>query len=294
MKLSILLLLVVLSMTTKANDPHRVHIVSYLDHQPISFAVLTYYKKDSLIGGSYANAEGVVTLKTPEKASIIQFSCVGYQTKWFSLPGIIPDTVNLEPVNITLPEIVINSDKKNKLIELGYIKKSSLRAFGSKKNTEFAVFIPNKTGKKMVLQTLLYKIRQEVDVKNALRVHLYAVDESKFMPGKDLVQSNLIFYIEGKHISGKVISFDLSNYGIQIPDSGVFVGLEWIGIIDIKNETPDILLQNDPTVFITNFITDKFSFTRGYFTKNIWKPFDLRMKEGKFQNFSFGMEAIDY
>jgi hypothetical protein len=297
MKVVLFILLIISAIKINANEAKKVIIVNQKDLQPISYAIISFYETDTLVGGIYANVDGIFSLKLAEKINSLKFSCVGYKTKCCPISSNFPDTIMLEPVNYNIQEIVVNPKTGSNTIELGYIKKSSLKAYGSsRKNTEFAVFIPNKTGKNAMIKTLLYKLRQDSDVKTALRVHIYSIAENGFVPGKELIPINKVLYLEGKHPMSKVVSFDVSDLGIVLPVEGIFVGLEWIGLVNENEMYKKGSIENIPYILTTNLIDEKVSFTKGYFTKDMWKIFDSQSKDKgeKNQNFAFGLEAIEY
>ncbi|NEW84844.1 MAG: hypothetical protein GZ094_21090 [Mariniphaga sp.] len=293
MKTYLLSLCLFFNISLIASDVKTIIIVNKDNNDPIPFAIVTFYNIDNPVGGHYANEKGILKIQFPENINRIEFSCLGFVSKSFSLQKELSDTVKLEIGHYMLPEIVINRNKQGERgFILGYVKRNHWRSVGYFKNTEIAVYIPNSLGYKPFITNLFYKLRQTENVKNAFRIHIYKVKEDLFEPGEDLVLSNLIFYLEGKYNS-HTIDFDISEFNIEFPLEGVFIGIEWIGLINnagIKNTKK---VNNYPSVLTTYKVDKKYSFYRGVFTNKLWvnKTLSSTTEENTVSNFAIGMKV---
>lgn len=289
--ISIFLLLNFLS--ANADGTKRIVVINKDNNEAISFATVAFYNEEKLLGGNYTNVFGHFSLQLPENTNRLEFSCIGFKSSIISLNTGVPDTLKMESIRYEIPEIAINLNNKSiKPIKLGYLKKNSMHSIGYKKNTEIAVYIPNKIGANMLISKLFYKLRQRTNVRNACRVHLYSNDNNLFSPGKELITSNLIFYFEGSKI-GKIVEMDVSSLKLEFPIEGIFVGLEWIGIVNEKADTPQYSIDDAPYILTTPSFDKTVSFQKKTYKKGEWinSLISLSLEGDKNANFAIGMEV---
>lgn len=281
------------SISSIASDAKTIIIVNQDNNEPIPFAIVTFYNSDSPIGGLYANEKGILKIQFPENTNRIEFSCLGFVPKNFSQLKELSDTVKLEIGHYMLPEIVVNPNKQGERgLILGYVKHNHRRSVGYFKNTEIAVYIPNNLRYKPFITNLYYNLRQTENVKNAFRIHIYKVNEDLFEPGEDLILSNQIFYLEGKHNS-HTVDFDILEFNIEFPLEGVFIGIEWIGLINNTGTKNTKRVNYYPSVLTTYKVDRKYSFYRGVFTNKQWvnKTLSTTDEENAISNFAIGMKV---
>lgn len=97
-----------------------------------------------------------------------------------------------------------------------------------------------------------------------LRLHIYSVDASQGLPGKDLLTQ--LVELKSRELT-KNVNFDLSPYGIKFPSSGLFIGFEWI--------STDSNSALNPFIGFTNKISEFKTYSRSFFAENKWKLLTL-------------------
>ena len=115
------------------------------------------------------------------------------------------------------------------------------------------------------------------------------------MPGKELLQQEIIVILDSK--SKKDVEHDVSQYNIDFPSKGAFVGIEWFGVLDENNKSfkgitseNGFIELNDVSTEFTTFKQDPFSFLPW---KNMESFKNKIMKYTKFKNCptaSFGIK----
>jgi len=272
----------------------RIIVCDAHTHEGISFAALLFHQANVLNGGVYTDSTGIVSLSVPGQTDQLVITCVGYHSKYILIKEFFTDTITLDPVNILIPEISVHPmNKMNRIREMGYAKNSSWRAYGDYKNNELAVFVGNTTNREMLITELLYKIRQETKQKTIFRVHLYAAGTDRRTPGRELITSNSVFYINGNHHS-KAVAFDISALKIVMPAEGIFIGLEWIGFVDDKVDNKPNSNYAFVGVLLTHWQNEQYSFRKNLFKDGQWEELRNGIENGsKAQNLAFGIRVMN-
>jgi hypothetical protein len=82
------------------------------DGKPIAFANITYLLNDKIVGGNYANENGVATIDALVPPDKIEISCVGYKTKFIPvLHPVVKDTVYLIKDLICLDDVTFSRNR---------------------------------------------------------------------------------------------------------------------------------------------------------------------------------------
>lgn len=202
----------------------------------------------SLKGGSYEN-DNLVQL----------FVCVHMQSK-----------IHL------LNEIVVRPSVKKKYKTIGYAKSKKDIRITSSSGMEYVVFVTNDYRKELLIKSVLLNMVQRKDITSVIRIHLYSCNDM-VTPGKELIHDNLLVYLTKKN--DRLIKVDISKYYIKIPESGIFVGMEWIGILDedtgIINDTNGFEMES--FIFFTLQATQQQTYMRSL--KYNWEWDDRMFKE---------------
>ena len=183
--------------------------------------------------GTTSNEKGEFELEI-DGIKIIQFSAIGFESKKIS-SGLIKETLELKPITTELDEVIISSKKSTQELVIGEFKKSKINHYfgcGVKPwiTARFFKFkdIYDKTPylKKISLLT-------KSDVKNSkFNIRLYSVNE-KGEPENYIYDQNIIGVAKkGK----KTTEIDISKLNIEFPESGFFIGIEWLIIEENKHE----------------------------------------------------------
>lgn len=273
----------------------RITVCDARTHEGISYAAVVFYQAKVLNGGVYTDSTGIVILSVPEQTDQLVITCVGYHSRNLFLGEFLADTISLEPVNILIPEITVYpKNKMNRMIEMGYAKNSSWRAYGDYKNNVLAVFVENTAQRDMLITKLLYKIRQETRQKTIFRVHLYAAGTDRKTPGRELITSNSVFYVNGNHNS-HAVSYDVSALKIVMPADGMFVGLEWIGFNDSHVDSTPHSKNAFVGVLLTHWQNEHLSLRKNLFKNGRWEELRSGIENGnKVQNLAFGVKVMNF
>ncbi|GMN11679.1 carboxypeptidase-like regulatory domain-containing protein [Croceitalea sp. MTPC9] len=154
-----------------------------------------------------------------------------------------------------------------------------------------ALYFPNIGASKKYLKTITVFFRQKNEFtreKAKFRLRFYNVDSKSKMPNKDMVQKSIILESVRTY---DYTSIDISSLKLQMPQNGVYIGLEWLFI-------PYNWYQKGEKNPITNkpIIEDRFAPTfGGMYTKNQnfkamiygmgeWQEFKVKSKDNN-QNF---------
>ncbi len=266
--------------------------------QPIPFANIFLFKENKVINGYYCNDQGVFNFENSVDYEKIEFSCIGYETKFIVDFSKVKDTIFLVQKNIVLDEIKIK--KKNTILtELGFCNKKKKLNLSSFKGSEIVVFIKNNSGKDKDINSFLFKIKRQEKYKTAVRIHLYKKATDKIYPGAEILTEDIIQYLDGK-LKG-LVEVDVSKYGIELPFEGAFVGIEWLGIVDEKTGKFLEGIENwsDTSIEINDEINQPLTFMRNNLKNKIWSNTErlkkdfVKIKYKNYPNASFGIKIYN-
>ncbi|MFY7957668.1 MAG: hypothetical protein ACOVNT_06095 [Flavobacterium macrobrachii] len=274
----------------------KILILDINSKTPISFANFSLYQDDVFVKGSYCSDNGELFIPDGLLFNRINISCIGYENLNIYKKNILNDTLLLTPVVYPLKEVVVNFNKKNEFINLGYIKSKRKSFLGASKGRKICTFIDNPFGKIKLVHSFLFKIRNHnKNTKVGFKLHLFEKDTLTNTPGKELLQQDIIIILEDN--DKKIKEQDVSNYNIEFPANGAFVGIEWLGILNeydssfkgIDTQNGSIELNDDSKEFST-FERDRFSF---YPWENLEKFKKISEEHTNFRNCptaSFGLK----
>jgi len=197
---------------------------------------------DHLIGTS-TNEEGKfeLNLQNISGDNKVVFSNLGFENLIISVDSLLKlQRIQMKPSVIVLEEVVIGKKKKikYKTLKLDKINKSRSNLFYSTKAFEKgeslwvpyraseptieAVFFPNDFSSQILLNKIELYLSSFADT-SIFRVRIYNVDENNF-PNQDIIELPIQTIKKGKTL----LEIKLSDYDIEMPDKGLFIGLELI------------------------------------------------------------------
>lgn len=198
-----------------------------------------------------------------KKHDTLIFSALGYKTKEIIFTEGIEkkDTIFLFSDIQLLDEIVIKTNKKKKSLShiIGVTKsKSNYQQCVLSTGSKLAVYIPNELNNNVLIKELIYdklmvsyKTQRGTKIKNetAVRLQLYKLNPFTRRPDDTpLIIDNIILHIK----KNGTLKYDVSNYEIYLPNTGIFIVLEVLGTLNkegkIENNFGNILCY-----FGTNF-----------------------------------------
>jgi hypothetical protein len=231
----------------------------------ISFANVMVFNGKEMVQGSYSSEEGKIAINKNRPYDKIIVSCLGYENLEVFKNQISNDTLLLTPTVYPLNEVVIKTNKKEDIISLGYAKSKRKVEYTAIKGMKICTFIHNPLNEKKQIRSFLFKIYNYNNTKLGFKLHLFEKDTISNLPGKELLEQDIIVILEGK--SRKLIEHDVNVYNIEFPAEGAFVGIEWFGVLNEENNTfrgvdtqNGYIEINDTSEKFDTFTQDVFSF----------------------------------
>jgi hypothetical protein len=192
---------------------------------------------------TYSDEQGIFNINCKE-SDTLQFSSVGYRIAEIPLSKILnKDSIFLNQSNTMLGEIVITNDtKKTKTEWIGYAKKKASGTYIGFQETAVWIENPYKTPLSIMSIRSMIEKRRIVfassgellkNKKILVRLRLYAKNLLNLPSNEDILTENLIAEVD---VNQKEINFDMRNLAMTLPKNGVFVSLEFLGVITENNE----------------------------------------------------------
>lgn len=198
--------------------------------------------------GTTSEENGEFTINESDRNKKLIFSVLGFEKKIIIASK--AKVVNLKPTAYELDEVVISKSKNTKIIEIGKTQNDIYQSFDNGPRIDTKFFPYTSTYKKM---KFIKKVSIETDsrIENAtLKIHFYSVDANGF-PGKELLDKDFIVTV----VKGtKKNSFDLTDFDLEMPKTGIFVGFEKL-----------IIEKNKLEKIITDAKTNKTQIQKTYF-----------------------------
>jgi hypothetical protein len=152
----------------------------------------------------------------------LTISYVGYKTFTFPLQGRYPDTIGLSKSTIFLNEVKVKVNEKK--IILGKVSAKYDGGYLNIPNEEVAEYIPNNTHLTGTIASVEFAIdNTKKGIGKPFKVNLYSKTGDSMYPGAILIKDSVIVYNPKKNA---IVTVDISQYGIRVPDNGFFVGFE--------------------------------------------------------------------
>lgn len=192
--------------------------------------------------GSTSNQEGQFAFETcfGEDSILMHFSALGYEDFHIGTEH-ISDTVFLLSSPFRLDEIVVSKDTTYKTQYIAPFDKNQVFMYATtaKEPLIIAKFFPYKE----IYQDTpfleeLYVLTQSTVKHAKFNIRLYHAREDS-SPGRPIFLQNIFGCADNKKA---VTRIDLRKYGIKIPETGVFIGVEWL-IIDENAQNNSTLLD---------------------------------------------------
>lgn len=290
-----ILLFVVFFLISFCGNSQKIIVLDAKAKTPIPFTNYNLYLDDTLVKGGYCSEEGKIYIPVGIGYNKIKLTCIGYENFEISKNNIINDTLLLTPTVYLLKEVVVKTNKKDEFVSLGYIKSKRKTLLSAIKGMKICTFIANPFHETKLIHSFLFKIRNSNSTKLGFKLHLFEKDSLVNAPGKELLKHDIIVILDRK--SNNDVEHDVSQYNIDFPAQGAFVGIEWFGGVneennnfnDIDGQNGYIEINDDDKEFNT-FQQDVFSF---YPWKNMEKFKKISEEYTNFKNSptaSFGIK----
>ncbi len=259
----------------------EIQVLSEQTKQPLSFSKIRYVSKNSLYrgGGVYTNIIGkadinidsdIDSLEITNEENLLKIPSKNLPQKIYlneyinsDIFFLTKDTFNLLKKNINfsqdsttyLKEIII-TNKKIPTKYLGYFLEKTRNGHVFFSGGEITTLIKNPYNIDKNIKTIcfiVYTYKQNLDA--YFKINLYKNENDK--PQKLHTKNNDNIFILKKNKSKK-IKIDIQNLEIKLPKEGLFIGLEFMGLIDEK--TNKIIPKNimDGEKHVNNIIGIKY------------------------------------
>lgn len=174
--------------------------------------------------GTYTDFNGRFVLNGVSDTDTLVLVHVSYEKEnipvaFFSYDSLIFITSKLVP----LEEVIIKPQKR-KECSIGFAKGGSNSSFSTFKGYEITTLIKDSKLTKAFVKEISIQVKEEKAC-YYIKTHLYYNENGK--PGKEITHDNLHRIDNAKGI----IRIDVSNSWIPFPEEGLFVGIEWAGMI---------------------------------------------------------------
>jgi hypothetical protein len=194
-----------------------------LTNEPLPFVTILQNGR-----GFYSDEAGRFTIHDTSKP--LHFYALGYkELDNYTLKG-SNDTIRLQPEVINLDEVIVEGRRGKKPELIGLSKQKKALSFACVPGLEIAVFIANPLKKDMPIHSVDLPVRVRTASQVAVRLHLYTKDIETGEPGGELTLQNIIMPIARKSDGDIVIN--VADYGFELPEEGIFAGIEWLGYYD--------------------------------------------------------------
>lgn len=198
--------------------------------------------------GTTSEENGEFAINEADKNKKLIFSALGFEKKILNASK--AKVVNLKPMAYELEEVVISKSRNTKIIEIGKTKSEIYQSFDNGPRIDTKFFPYTAAYKRM---KFIKKVSIETDsrIENAtIKIHFYSVDANGF-PDKEMLDKDFIVTV----LKGtKKNSFDLNDFDLEMPKTGVFVGFEKL-----------IIERNKLEKTITDAKTNKTQIQKTYF-----------------------------
>lgn len=264
-------------MTAKAQDT-KLTIVDSLSNEPISYASASFVETNS---GTYTNDYGVLNVDSTHNSVLI--SHVGYYSRKLERP-FKDGKVKLRPQMYSLDEIIVKPGKK-KTEETGFINFKSYLSYSGFSGDELAVYFPNRFNETKCLKELIIgfggnkhiKEYMGIDFVSVFKINFYSQKENSSEPDTSILIKELVFT---SRIIKSTTRINISEYNLRLPNSGLFVSIEWVGIESEKTKEliTDYEGRTEPFVSTTFEKTNALVFERNKFSNDNWSLVDKNHK----------------
>jgi len=235
-----LLLVFVTTFTTLVLSQEKIQIIDSQTKQPIGFATIAF--GDGF--GGYTDENGYFDFDKKQSFSV---NMLGYKILFVSESG-FKNSIELEVKPILIDEIIISNKKGKQKVsnQKPYWKNSTwLDSYTPQIGNEIAVLIPNDKNQEMILSKItipvatnplrifdkkskeLFKRFEELPY-TTIRIRFYSNENNA--PKEILYSDEIVVNIHNS--KEKFSEISLEKYGIDIPENGLFIGIEFIGFAD--------------------------------------------------------------
>ena len=180
--------------------------------------------------GSTSEENGTFFINTTAIGKRLIFSTLGYEKKIIKASETLE--VNLKLTAYSLNEVVISKSIGTKSIEIGKTNNEIYQAFdnGPKMDTKYFPYKTSYNKTKYLKQVTIYT---DSRIENAIiKIHFYEVAPNG-SPGEELLDKDFVVTVKK---GTRINRFDLTEFNLKFPKTGLFIGFEKLMIENNKTE----------------------------------------------------------
>lgn len=184
--------------------------------KPISYVNIAVQNENI---GTTSEENGAFSINVPATKNLV-FSALGYDKK--TVKASEAQKVVLVVNAVKIEEVVVAHRYETKEIEIGKVKNETYQAFdnGPRIDAKFFPYYAKYKKTKYIKQVTIFT---DSEIENAsVKLHFYSVDANGF-PGEELLSKDFLVSVK-KGV--KKTFFDLSDFNLRMPKTGIFVGYE--------------------------------------------------------------------
>jgi hypothetical protein len=203
-------------------------VISAAGKQPIAFA--TIINTTNRRTGTYSDAAGYFTIPANKEDSL-RVVALGFRDTVISVSSGIHE-VTLSALAYVLPEVIVKAGLGSKERMIGFTRLPKDKAvFPGTRGGIIVVHVQDQASEGRLIAKLVYQLQAYSRLGDKVsdgmvRVRLYDRNEMTGEPDKNLLPEDILLKpVRKPHL----LEVDISKYGILLPATGVFAGLEWLG-----------------------------------------------------------------
>ena len=243
----------------------------------VSFASVAYYNDSLLIGGTYANEDGIANFILPENCNKIKISCIGYDDTIIKRAN-LQDTIFLfEEMSLLDEVVVLSNNSQEPFRHLGFkkAKRHNSVISSAKKGGQVVTRIDNPFLEEKKIKAIEFWINKKKTANSGfLKIVFFEIDSLK--PGK---QIGFELVLSNSELEKKMF-INVENHNISLPKEGLFMGIEWMSCLEMERSKDFAVCINkvignfEENESIKNqvFVRDKFEQTN-WIDLNAFAPF---------------------
>ena len=246
MKRNLIFLMVFSFFSCFSQDKYVLH--DSISKQPISYANIVLFSKGKIVGGTYTDNQGLLSIS--EVVDSIRISSLGYKNKSFDRRE-LTNILFLTPIVYNLDEVVVTNKaiECKKSINIGYHKQKKNISIHLLKNSELTTLITNNFNKEFIVKTIYFELKNNSEKKLPIRLKIYS---NHYRPNKLLFSKDIEVPFSDKKNKYKL---NISKENIKFPKEGLFIGFEYL---QHNNNDKVYISATNKTKDDNTFIKDKF------------------------------------
>ena len=243
--------------TLSSFSQERFPLLDSISKQPIPYANIVLFSKGNIIGGTYTDKLGLLSIG--EEIDSIKITSLGYKDKSISKRE-LTHILFLTPIVYNLEEVVVTNKTTTckKTINIGYYRQKKSISIHLLKNSELTTLISNNFKKEFVVRNIYFELKNNSTKILPIRLKIYANVNG---PNELLFSNDIEVTASNKKKNYKLNIYDAD---VKFPKEGVFVGFEYLQ----SNDNDKVYIS------ATNKAKGSGTFIKDKFWKMNWNSFD--------------------